>query len=74
MPRPQEYTEAELSRIRALAKAGWNSRDTAKLVCRPHAGLRYKCMVEGISFTSVRQPAGVQKKLARRLRRERAKK
>jgi hypothetical protein len=59
------WTPAEIQKLRAIAKSGKSAREASKILRRPHPGLRYKAMVEGIKFFSVAQPAGVQKRLAR---------
>lgn len=65
------WTPKELEKLRAIAASGRSAREASKALRRPHPGLRYKAMVEGIKFFSVRQPAGVQKRIARRERRGR---
>lgn len=70
---PKPWTPAEIKRLRAIAKSGKSAREASEILHRPHPGLRFKAMVEGIKFFSVRQPAGVQKRIARRrLRKARA--
>lgn len=70
-PVPKPYTPRELARLRKIAASGKSSREASKLMRRPHAGLRFKAMVEKIHFFSVKQPAGVQKRIAARKRRGR---
>lgn len=70
---PKPWSAGELTRLRAIAASGKSAREASKILRRPHPGLRFKAMTEGIKFFSVRQPAGVQKRLARRrLRKARA--
>lgn len=64
-PQPKPWRPAEVSRLRKLAAAGKSAREASKILRRPHPGLRYKAMVEGIRFFSTPQPNGVQKRLAR---------
>jgi hypothetical protein len=68
---PKPWTPAEVKKLRSIAKSGMSAREASTILNRPHPGLRYKAMVEGIKFFSVRQPAGVQKRIARRARRGR---
>ncbi len=63
---PKPWTPKEISRLRAIAKSGKSAREASEILGRPHPGLRFKAMVEGIKFFSVKQPAGVQRRPAQR--------
>lgn len=73
----EEYTAAELRKMRTLARKGMSSRLAAEALGRTRGGVAYKAMQEGIRFQSIRQPRGVQRRPAQRrklarLRRARA--
>jgi len=68
---PKPWKPAEVARLRKIAASGKSAREASKMLKRPHAGLRFKAMVEGIHFFSTPQPAGVQKRIAARKRRSR---
>jgi hypothetical protein len=60
------YTSADLKLMRQCARQKMSAREAAKLLGRTRGAIAYKAMVEGISFRAIKQPRGVQKKLARR--------
>lgn len=66
--RPKPWSKAEVARLRKFAAEGKSAREVSKKLRRPHAGLRYKAMIEKIRFSSTPQPAGVQKRLGRKRR------
>lgn len=63
------YTAADLKVMRRMAAAKKSARETAKVLGRTRGALAYKAMVEGVHFMAIRQPAGVQQRLARRRQR-----
>ena len=67
------WTPADLKKMRALAKAKLSARLAAKELGRSTGAVKYKAMVEGIRFRFIDQPAGVQKKLARKAKRAKKK-
>lgn len=68
-PLPKPWSAGEINRLRKLAASGKSAREASLILRRLHPGLRFKAMREGIHFFSVKQPAGVQKRIARRRRR-----
>jgi hypothetical protein len=56
------WSENEVRNLRAYAKQGLPAREAAKRLGRAHGATRYKAMVLGITFRSIRQPKGAQKK------------
>lgn len=66
------YTAADLKVMRRMAAAKKSARETARVLGRTRGALAYKAMVEGVHFMAIRQPAGVQQRLARRRRRAKA--
>jgi hypothetical protein len=67
------WTPADLKKMRALAKSKMSARLAAKELGRSTGAVKYKAMVEGIRFRFIDQPAGVQKKLARKAKRAKKK-
>jgi hypothetical protein len=67
------WTPADLKKMRTLAKAKMSARLAAKELGRSTGAVKYKAMVEGIRFRFIDQPAGVQKKLARKAKRAKKK-
>ena len=67
------WTPADLKKMRALAKSKLSARLAAKELGRSTGAVKYKAMVEGIRFRFIDQPAGVQKKLARKAKRAKKK-
>jgi hypothetical protein len=67
------WTPADLKKMRALAKEKMSARLAAKELGRSTGAVKYKAMVEGIRFRYIDQPAGVQKKLARKAKRAKKK-
>jgi hypothetical protein len=67
------WTPADLKKMRALAKSKLSARLAAKELGRSTGAVKYKAMVEGIRFRYIDQPAGVQKKLARKAKRAKKK-
>jgi hypothetical protein len=67
------WTPADLKKMRALAKSKLSARLAAKELGRSSGAVKYKAMVEGIRFRYIDQPAGVQKKLARKAKRAKKK-
>lgn len=51
------YSEAEIRRMRALAKKRVSARVTAEKLGRSPGAVRYKAMMEGISFRSINRAA-----------------
>ena len=68
------WTSADLKKLRALAKARKSARLAALELGRTAGAVKYKAMVEGVRFRFIDQPAGVQTRLARKMRRAAAKK
>lgn len=60
------YTKADQKRIRSLAMQGYSAREAAKITGRSRGGLAYFAMREGISFHSIKQAKGVQKRPSQR--------
>lgn len=54
---PRPYTRGEIKRIRAMARRGLSARVTAQKIGRSPGALRYKAMMEGISFRSINRAA-----------------
>jgi hypothetical protein len=67
------WTPADLKKMRDLAKKKLSARLAAKELGRSTGAVKYKAMVEGIRFRYIDQPAGVQKKLARKAKRAKKK-
>lgn len=65
------WTKHDLKRMRAKARAGMSARLAAADLGRTTGSVKYKAMVEGVSFHYINQPRGVQKKAARSRRRNR---
>ena len=63
------WTPADLKKMRALAKQKLSARLAAKELGRSTGAVKYKALVEGLRFRFIDQPAGVQKKLARKAKR-----
>lgn len=53
----QEYSPAEVRRMRACARRRLSARVTALLLGRSPGAVRYKAMVEGIAFRSINRRA-----------------
>lgn len=62
------WTSWELTRLRKFASDGVTSSVAADKLGRSRGATRYKAMTERIEFHGVNQPAGVQRRLARRRR------
>lgn len=60
------WTPADLKKTRQLAREHYSAREAAKALGRTPGAVKYKAMVEGIRFTAIVQPRGVQKRIARR--------
>lgn len=67
----EPWTPADLKKMRALAKLKLSARLAAGRLGRSTGSVKYKAMVEGIRFSAINQPKGVQRRLARRNRRSR---
>ena len=66
--------DARRSQEDARAGQGKDVRETSRQGTRRSTGaVKYKAMVEGIRFRFIDQPAGVQKKLARKAKRSKKK-
>ncbi len=65
------WTAEDLRKMRSLAKAKKSSRQAARELGRTTGSVKYKAMVEGVRFTFIVQPRGVQKRVARARRRMR---
>lgn len=59
----------DLRKLRALARQRLSARLAAKVLGRSTGSVKYKAMIEGISFRAINQKRGVQKRLAGRRRR-----
>jgi hypothetical protein len=59
------WTDADLKKMRALAKRKLPARLAADELGRTAGAVKYKAMVEGIRFNAIDQPRGVQKRIAR---------
>ena len=68
------WTSADLKKMRALARAKKSARLAAIELGRSTGAVKYKAMVEGVRFRFIDQPAGVQARIARRMRRAATKK
>jgi regulator of protease activity HflC (stomatin/prohibitin superfamily) len=73
----QDWTPAEVRRLRALARRKLPARVAATVLGRTHGAVKFKAMVEGVRFHAIEQPRGVQRRPAQRrklarLRRARA--
>lgn len=62
------WTARELKVLRERAARGRSSREAAVTLRRSPGAVKYKAMVEGVAFNAIRQPKGVQMKLAARRR------
>lgn len=58
------YTPKDLKVMRQFAKSGKSARECAEKLGRSRGAVAYKAMVEGISFGSINQPKGPQRRLA----------
>lgn len=56
------YTAADLKKMRALAKSGVSARIAAEELGRSRGAVAYKAMIEGISFRSIAQKRGTQRR------------
>ncbi len=65
------WTPDDLRKLRALAKAKKSSRQAARELGRTTGSVKYKAMTEGVRFTFIVQPRGVQKRRARAMARRR---
>lgn len=65
------WSPADVKKMRSLAKKGLSSRLAAVQLQRSRGAVAFKAMVEGVRFHAIRQPTGVQKRIARRNRRGR---
>lgn len=59
------WTPNELKTARECAREHRSARETAKVLGRTPGAVKYKCMIEGIAFNAIKQPKGVQVRLAR---------
>ena len=72
-----EWTAADLKKLRALARKRMSARLAAAALGRTTGAVKFKAMTEGVRFSFINQPKGVQrrpslrKKMAR-IRRARA--
>lgn len=64
------WSEHEVARMRAHARAGDTSKVSAKKLGRTHGAVKYKAMVEGVRFHAINQPKGPQVRLGRLRRRK----
>jgi hypothetical protein len=62
------WNATDLKKMRALAKRKLSARLAALKLGRTAGAVKYKAMVEGIRFSFVEQPRGVQRRIARRKR------
>lgn len=58
------WTPHDLKRMRAKARAGMSARLAARELGRSTGSVKYKAMVEGVSFHAINQPKGVQRRPA----------
>jgi hypothetical protein len=65
------WTANDLSKLRKLAAAKLSARAAAEKIGRSTGAVKYKAMVEGIRFSAIEQPRGVQKRLAKRAKAKR---
>ena len=63
-----DWSAHDLKRMRALAAEGVTGREAAERLGRSHGAIKYKAMVEGVSFHAINQARGVQRRLARKRR------
>jgi hypothetical protein len=62
---PRPWTESDVKKMRELAQKGLSSRLAAIKLRRTRGAVAFKAMTLGIHFSAIKQPAGVQKRLAR---------
>lgn len=65
-----EWTPFDVARMRKYARDGISAREAAAKLGRSRGAVAYKAMVEGVSFRAIAQPRGVQRRLARKRRRD----
>lgn len=63
------WTPTEVRWLRGYARGRLSARQAAEKLGRTPGAVKFKAMVEGIHFSFIRQPRGVQIRLARRRRR-----
>lgn len=56
------YTPADLKLLRQCARQKMSAREAAKVLGRTRGAIAYKAMVEGIHFSAIKQPRGVQRR------------
>jgi hypothetical protein len=61
-----KWSPSDIRRMRKLARMGLSARLAAKELGRTHGAVKYKAMTEGIRFSFISQPVGVQKKRFRK--------
>jgi len=59
------WTPADVRAMRRMAKAGESARFTAQVLGRSRGAVAFKAMTLGIRFHAIKQPIGLQKRLAR---------
>lgn len=59
------WTPKDITVMRTFAKDGKSARETAEKLGRSRGAVAFKAMNEGIRFRAVKQPVGVQRKLAK---------
>jgi hypothetical protein len=57
-----DWSKRDVGRLKACAMVGKSSREAAATLGRTPGAVRYKAMVERITFRSIKQPKGAQKK------------
>lgn len=62
------WTEHEVARLRKYASDGLSARLAGLKLGRSTGATKYKAMVEKVEFHFINQPAGVQRRLARKRR------
>lgn len=60
------WSPADVRRMRSLAKRGYSARESAEQLGRSTGATKFKAMTEGIRFSAINQPQGVQRKLAKK--------
>lgn len=60
----REWTEHEVARLRKYAAQGMSSREAGGLLGRSMGAVKFKSMVLAVRFHAIKQPRGVQKRLA----------
>jgi hypothetical protein len=63
-----EWTKRDVQRMRAIARAGHSARFAAGVLGRSRGSVAFKAMRLKVRFGSIKQPKGVQRRIARRRR------